>query len=130
MAGYPFRKKERKSHRGPNTRGFTYWCGKGFGERKNDHKIINAALKLKDEFPEQKVVLVIKDICLRVKAKSLNLHAEDYETGKVKDVDDLYTGKSSIEELDASIIDDLAQDRIIDYKRFQKTKPTIINSLP
>ena len=93
-----------------------------FGERKNDHKIINAALKLRDDFPEHKVVLVTKDICLRVKAKSLNLHAEDYETGKVKDVDDLYTGKSSIEELDASIIDDLAQDRIIDYKRFQKTK--------
>ena len=63
--------------------------------------------------------MVTKDICLRVKAKSLNLHAEDYETGKVKDVDDLYTGKSSIEELDASIIDDLAQDRVIDYKRFQ-----------
>ena len=96
---------------------------KVFGERKNDHKIINAALKLRDDFPEHKVVLVTKDICLRVKAKSLNLHAEDYETGKVKDVDDLYTGKSSIEELDASIIDDLAQDRIIDYKRFQKTKP-------
>jgi PhoH-like ATPase len=65
-----------------------------FGKGKFDHRILNAALSLKQEFPEKKVVLVSKDICLRLKAKSLELYAEDYETGKVKNVDDLYTGKS------------------------------------
>jgi len=65
-----------------------------FGKGKFDHRILNAALSLKQEFPEKKVVLVSKDICLRLKAKSLELHAEDYETGKIKNVDDLYSGKS------------------------------------
>jgi len=65
-----------------------------FGKGKFDHRILNAALSLKQQFPEKKVVLVSKDICLRLKAKSLELYAEDYETGKVKNVDDLYTGKS------------------------------------
>jgi len=65
-----------------------------FGKGKFDHRILNAALSLKQEFPEKRVVLVSKDICLRLKAKSLELHAEDYETGKIKNVDELYTGKA------------------------------------
>jgi PhoH-like ATPase len=65
-----------------------------FGKGKFDHRILNAALGLQQEFPEKKVVLVSKDICLRLKAKSLELHAEDYETGKIKNVEELYTGKA------------------------------------
>ncbi|WP_316788992.1 PhoH family protein [Pedobacter frigoris] len=65
-----------------------------FGAGKMDHRILNAALSLKQEFPQKKVVLVSKDICLRLKAKSLDLNAEDYETGKVKNLDELYTGKT------------------------------------
>jgi len=37
------------------------------------------------------------DINLRLKAKSLNIPAEDFETGKIKDVDSLYSGKTLIE---------------------------------
>src|SRR5690606_10211223 len=55
-----------------------------FGNSKYDHQIINAALSLMEEHPDKKVVLVSKDICLRLKAKALNLQAEDYETGKIK----------------------------------------------
>jgi len=57
-----------------------------FGDSKYDNKILNCALRLRDENPTQKVILVSKDICLRLKAKALNIQAEDYETGKVKDV--------------------------------------------
>lgn len=67
-----------------------------FDDYKNDNKIINAALTLKAEHPKSRVVLVSKDICLRVKAKAFNLEAEDYQTGKIKDVDKKYTGKSVI----------------------------------
>lgn len=77
---------------------------KVFGERKADHKILNSALSLQNEFPKRHVILVSKDINLRLKAKSLNLHAEDFETGKVKDVDTLYTGKSLIEGVDSKLI--------------------------
>lgn len=50
---------------------------------KNDHKIINAGLVLKETETKKDVVLVTKDINLRIKAKSLGLFSEDYETGKV-----------------------------------------------
>ncbi len=80
-----------------------------FGADKPDHRIINAALKLAEDYPDKKVILVSKDINLRVKAKSLNLVAEDFETGKVKDLDSLYTGKSALDEVDADAIDKLYQ---------------------
>lgn len=78
-----------------------------FGAGKFDHRILNAALSLKEEFPLKKVVLVSKDICLRLKAKSLDLYAEDYETGKVKNLDELYTGKSSIAKVPESLFEEL-----------------------
>jgi len=65
-----------------------------FDEAKADHLILNAALQLKQEDKNKKVILVTKDINLRLKAKSLGLPAEDYNTGKVKNVNTLYTGKS------------------------------------
>lgn len=54
-----------------------------YASGKNDHKIINSALYLKKSHPKNQVILVTKDINLRIKAKALNLLAEDYETGKV-----------------------------------------------
>jgi PhoH-like ATPase len=78
---------------------------KVFGENKPDHRILNAALIMIAENPGKKVILVTKDVNLRLKAKSLNINAEDFETGKIKDVDTLYAGKSMIENLDKTIID-------------------------
>lgn len=65
-----------------------------FDDRKADHRILNIALYTAENNPDKKVVLVTKDVNLRIKAKSLNLMAEDYETGKIKSVDDLYTGNT------------------------------------
>ena len=59
-----------------------------FQERKGDHRILNAALYTAETNPDRKVVLVTKDINLRIKAKSLNLHSEDYTTGKILKVED------------------------------------------
>jgi len=70
-----------------------------FGSDKVDHRILNAALGLQEEHPDKKVVLVSKDICLRLKAKSLNLHSEDYETGKIKNLAELYTGETTIDKI-------------------------------
>ncbi|WP_214070320.1 PhoH family protein [Mucilaginibacter sp. dw_454] len=74
-----------------------------FGSDKVDHRILNAALGLQGENPDKNVVLVSKDICLRLKAKSLNIHAEDYETGKVKNLDELYSGKTSLNVTDKQL---------------------------
>ncbi len=81
-----------------------------FGADKPDHRIINAALKLSEDNPDQKVILVTKDINLRVKAKSLSLQSEDFETGKVKDLESLYTGKSALDDIDPEVIDKLYQE--------------------
>ena len=78
-----------------------------FGSDKIDHRILNAALGLQDENPDKKVVLVSKDICLRLKAKALNLHAEDYETGKIKNLDELYTGETTLNKVPEKLINQL-----------------------
>lgn len=94
-----------------------------FGERKADHRIINAAMSLQEEYPHRKVVLVSKDINLRLKARSLNLASEDYETGKVKDIKDLYTGKSIIENVSKKAIDKLYQEGWCNWKDITKERP-------
>jgi len=79
-----------------------------FGEEKNDHRILNAALSLKQTEKNRKVVLVSKDINLRLKAKSLDIAAEDYETGKIKNISEIEnTGKGLIDNLNNDIINNL-----------------------
>jgi len=75
-----------------------------FDKKTNDHKILTAALQLQHDEPDMKVVLVSKDINLRLKAKALDLPAEDYKTGKVKDMKHLYTGKTLIEGVDGEVV--------------------------
>lgn len=82
-----------------------------FDQHKADHRILNAALKLKEEEARKpngrKVILVTKDINLRLKAKSLDLPAEDYETGKIKNLHQLFTGIHQLEGISASFINSL-----------------------
>ncbi len=95
-----------------------------FGERKADHRILNAALYLAEKYPERKVVLVTKDINLRIKAKSLNLVAEDYQTGKIQNPSDLYTGKSTYEKAGLDAIEQLYEKGHCDPKLvLKRTKP-------
>lgn len=82
---------------------------KVFGENKPDHRILNAALVMMAENQEKQVILVSKDVNLRLKAKSLNISAEDFETGKIKDVEGLYSGKTLVEGLDKTVIDVIYQ---------------------
>jgi PhoH-like ATPase len=79
-----------------------------FGEEKNDHKILNAALHLQQTEKTRKVILVSKDINLRLKAKSLDILAEDYETGKIKNIVELEnTGRFVLEGVSPELINSL-----------------------
>jgi len=98
---------------------------KVFGTSKNDHRIINAAITLMNEEPEAKVTLVSKDINLRLKAKALSLHAEDYETGKIQDLQNLYTGKQQYDDIDQELIDALFQEGAVDAHQF---KTVVLNA--
>lgn len=76
-----------------------------FGESKYDNKILNCAIQLQEENKQKKVILVSKDICLRLKAKALNILAEDYETGKVKDVHALHRGQTLLSDVNEKLVD-------------------------
>ncbi len=75
-----------------------------FNEQKPDHRILNSALQLQKEEQEHRVILVSKDVNLRLKAKALGLQSEDYTTGKVQNISSLYTGKTIVEDADPDII--------------------------
>ena len=74
---------------------------------------------MQEENPDKKIILVSKDICLRLKAKSLNLHAEDYETGKIKNLDELYTGETTLSKVSEKLIGQLNKDEIIPGDSFE-----------
>ncbi len=78
-----------------------------FFEKSPDHRILAIALFIKDEFKTRTVTLVSKDINLRMKAKSLGLNSEDYETDKVKDIDVLEKGVRIYEDFDPQVIENL-----------------------
>jgi len=85
-------------------------ANKVFGETKPDHRILNAALTMSEENPDKKVILVSKDVNLRLKAKALNITAEDFETGKIKNIEELYTGKSTINGINPELVDKIYQE--------------------
>ena len=50
-----------------------------------DHRIIATAVWLRDNTPDRKVILVTKDVNMRLKAKALGLMAQDYLSDKVEE---------------------------------------------
>ena len=93
---------------------------KVFGN-KNDHKILNAALSLKVLNKEAKIILVSKDINLRLKAKALNIIGQDFETGKIDRDSTLYNGKQIIENIESDFINKL-------YKQGQNNDVSILKN--
>jgi PhoH-like ATPase len=64
-----------------------------FLDGKPDNKILAVMLDFKQEWPERQVILVSKDINMRIKARALQLATEDYYTDKtLEDTDLLYSG--------------------------------------
>jgi PhoH-like ATPase len=65
----------------------------GLPQGKADNQILGVVQSLRAQHPEREVVLISKDINMRVKARALGLPAEDYFNDKTLDDGDLlYTG--------------------------------------
>jgi len=94
-----------------------------FGVQKNDHKILNAAMALQRIEANREVILVTKDINLRLKAKALGLPAQDYETGKIKNLGNLYTGQQTIEHVESEKVNEIFEKGFIPFKEVLKGKP-------
>ena len=70
----------------------------GLPAGKADNQILTCVRALTDKFPDKAVVLVSKDINMRIKATALGMAAEDYFNDKtIDDTDILYTGRTVID---------------------------------
>lgn len=90
-----------------------------FGEITNDNRILAVALNYHLEQTEleqpSQVILVSKDVLVRVKADVLGLVAEDYLSDQTAGVDDLYPGYAAIR-VHPSIIDEFYSYRSLAIK--------------
>jgi len=76
-----------------------------FREDNTDHRVLSAAYDLqKAAGPKAKVILVTKDVNLRMKAKALSINAEDYTTDKIQNIEELYSGKEVVDGVNDSIV--------------------------
>jgi PhoH-like ATPase len=71
----------------------------GLAGKMPDNSILAAVLALAQERPDTQVILVSKDINLRIKAAALGVRAEDYHSDQVlDDIDLLYSGMYELPE--------------------------------
>jgi PhoH-like ATPase len=95
-AGIPLAKTGRREAGGKlffQTTLFEVKLPAGLPQGKADNQILGVVQSLREQFPQREVVLVSKDINMRVKARALGLPAEDYFNDKtLEDGDLMYTG--------------------------------------
>jgi len=76
-----------------------------FREDSADNRILSVAFEWnKKSKNKSKVILVTKDVNLRMKAKALGIIAEDYTTDRIGSVDELYSGKEILENFDDDLL--------------------------
>jgi PhoH-like ATPase len=83
---------------------FTGLMQASFPENTPDHRILAIAEHVYRNNPDKNVIFISKDINLRMKAKSIGIMAQDYETDKVRNIDEIYKSVSTIENLDDRLI--------------------------
>jgi len=74
-----------------------------------DHRILGCALELQKSDKKRSYILVTKDVNLRMKAKAIGVLSEDYTTDRISNVEELYSGKETIEDFDDEILVKLYQ---------------------
>lgn len=66
---------------------FSQKMRRSFSDDTPDHRILAVTEYIQEKMKGQKVILVTKDMNLRMKARSLGLQAEDYKTDQVENLD-------------------------------------------
>lgn len=81
-----------------------------FKEDTPDHRILSVAVEWNKKVKSRtKVILVTKDVNLRMKAKAVGIPAEDYSNDRIKNIEELYSGKEIVENFNDDIIVKLFQ---------------------
>ncbi|MGB3221809.1 MAG: PhoH family protein [Desulforhopalus sp.] len=78
---------------------------------KKDHRIINIAYHTAQINKEYTVILVSKDVNLRMKARSVKLMAEDYTTDYIRDPAHLYSGCRYEDDIESPLIEKLYEQK-------------------
>lgn len=91
-----------------------------FREDIPDHRILAIAEYASKTYPKRKVILVSKDINLRMKAKSLGIQSEDYKTDKVTDENILDKAITTFENFDDNLIEILYEQGSIEIEKMGK----------
>ncbi len=101
---------------------------KAFPASKADNEILGFVSTIAERDPSTKTILVTKDINMRVKAKSLGLHVEDYYTDKITDVNIFEKDQVAFEEVPSELIDKIyAEHEGIDKEEFTEASSLIPN---
>jgi PhoH-like ATPase len=86
------------------TKGISSEIKDAFKEDTPDHRILTAAYECSKKYKDTTVILVSKDVNLRMKAKALGILSEDYTTDRIRNVEELYSGKEIVEGFDDNTI--------------------------
>jgi len=94
----------------------------GFADKfisgKEDHHILAACFNFIQDNPGKEVIFVTKDVNLRLKARALGIIARDYQIGKIKSAEELFTGVELMEDMDEDTINLLYQKKRITKEEF------------
>jgi PhoH-like ATPase len=80
-----------------------------FREDNHDHRILSTAYEIQKQLSsKESVILVSKDVNLRMKAKAIGILAEDYTTDRIS-LEELYSGKGTLENFDDNLLNQIFQ---------------------
>ena len=78
-----------------------------FQEQTPDHRILATAYIVQQKNTNSQVILVSKDINLRMKAKSIGIVSEDYENDKIRDLNTIEEGIPVVDNVDSALVSKL-----------------------
>jgi PhoH-like ATPase len=78
-----------------------------FPEKTPDHRILAITDHIRKRYKKRPVILITKDINLRMKAKSLGILSQDYESDKVANLESLHKAIDIFEDFDDNFINSL-----------------------
>jgi len=97
-----------------------------FTDDSADHRILSVAEYCKEQNSGTEVILVTKDINLRMKGKSLGISVEDYKNDKVVDVN-IFSKSIGKEKVSLSAIDSLYKENSLSFIDSGVTEEPVVN---
>jgi PhoH-like ATPase len=82
---------------------------KNFNEITPDIRILNIAYSIAKKHDFKKVIFVTKDVNLRLRARSIGLKTENYNSKYVENISDMYTGLRVMDNVSEKVLEDLYQ---------------------